>query len=179
MPQQILAATSVISHTALLACWIKSPLTNYSIAAAILALISAVGAVLLVSVEHTRTVRPSTLLTVYLVIEILVGLINVRTIHLRYYLPLLERFIFATLIIKFTLLVLESWQKQRIIQLGTDYSPEETSGILNHSVLWWLNPLFFKGYRNIISQEDLYGLDGELRSTELRDQILECWEMSE
>ncbi|KFY35276.1 hypothetical protein V494_06064 [Pseudogymnoascus sp. VKM F-4513 (FW-928)] len=41
---------------------------------------------------------------------------------------------------------------------------QETSGILNRSVLWWLNSLFLTGYKKVLVLEDLCHLDEEIAS---------------
>ncbi|KAG9506491.1 hypothetical protein J7337_000023 [Fusarium musae] len=58
---------------------------------------------------------------------------------------------------------LESRQKEK--WLGWDvkqHSPEETSGIWNLGVFFWLNTLFMRGYRVILTLDSLYPLDKAL-----------------
>uniref|UniRef100_A0A0D2Y3K9 Multidrug resistance-associated protein 1 n=1 Tax=Fusarium oxysporum (strain Fo5176) TaxID=660025 RepID=A0A0D2Y3K9_FUSOF len=57
------------------------------------------------------------------------------------------------------------WTKLKEKWLGWDvkqHSPEETSGIWNLGVFFWLNTLFMKGYRVILTLESLYPLDKAL-----------------
>ena len=62
------------------------------------------------------------------------------------------------------------------MKLGVDYSPEQTSGILERIVFWWLMPLFRKGYESIITQEDLFPLDQDLQTETAGNAVAECWE---
>jgi ATP-binding cassette subfamily C (CFTR/MRP) protein 1 len=52
----------------------------------------------------------------------------------------------ANIAVKTSLLILEA-QSKRIYFSATDADrpPNETSGIFNRSVFWWLNALFLKG----------------------------------
>jgi ATP-binding cassette subfamily C (CFTR/MRP) protein 1 len=132
----------------------------------------------LVAVEHTKTIRPSTLTSLYLLFAILAQGTELRTLLLRRYVPLAAKILAASVINKSIILLFESQRKERILKLGIAYSPEESSGIFNRIVLWWLNFLLLKGYRSILKQEDLYPLNEELRPAQLRDRMVDCWEKS-
>lgn len=144
-----------------------------------LAVAASLGVLVFVAIQHTKTIRPSSLISLYLLAIILVGGIELRTLLLRGNMPLMTKIVAASVVNKTTILILESTQKERILKLGVKYSPEETSGIFNRSLLWWLNPLFSKGYMGILKQEDLFPLDQELNSANLRDRMISCWEKSE
>ena len=94
---------------------------------------------------------------------------------LRGYVPLISKMVASSVGTKAILLVLESVSKVRTLKLGVDYSPEETSGIFNRSLLWWLNELLWKGYNGVLKQKDLFPLNEELRTAKLRDRMIECW----
>jgi ATP-binding cassette subfamily C (CFTR/MRP) protein 1 len=163
----------------LLAIWIQTPLVPSSVLSACSTVAAALGVSVLVVVEHTKTVRPSTLTSLYLLTAILVGGTELRTLHLRGYVPIICQILAGDLVVKAVLLILESQPKQRILKLGTIYSPEETSGVFNRAVLQWLNPFFRKGYSSILTQQDVFPLDERLRSANIRDQMVQCWENSE
>jgi ATP-binding cassette, subfamily C (CFTR/MRP), member 1 len=140
---------------------------------------AALAVLVLVTVEQTKTVRSSTLTSLYLLSAILAGCTELRTLLLRGYVPLVAKIVAASIVTKSIILFLESKSKERILKLGIEYSPEETSGVFKRIVLWWLNPLFSKGYSSILKQEDLFPLDNGLRSANLRDRMVVCWEKSE
>ncbi|KAF4337201.1 multidrug resistance [Fusarium beomiforme] len=74
--------------------------------------------------------------------------------------------------LKPVMVYLESRQKSK--WLGWDmkqHSPEETSGIYNLGVFFWLNTLFMKGYRVILTLESLYPLDKALRAEIIHDHV--------
>jgi hypothetical protein len=65
--------------------------------------------------------------------------------------------------VKLALLFLEAQSKRDY--LGIPYrtlSPESTGSIFNQSTFWWQNSLFARGFRKMLSLDDLYVIDGEL-----------------
>jgi ATP-binding cassette, subfamily C (CFTR/MRP), member 1 len=162
---------------------VRHPLTKFSIAGASLSLVAALGLLTLVAVEHTKTIRPSTLTSLYLVTAILAHGVQLRTFIIRSWTsPIvfdIGRLLLASLVCKTSLLILESWPKQRILKLEPEYSPEEKSGFLGRVVYWWLIPLFWRGYSGILTQEELFPLDSKLNSQRLGHQMMDCWERSE
>ncbi|KAB8246728.1 P-loop containing nucleoside triphosphate hydrolase protein [Aspergillus flavus] len=53
--------------------------------------------------------------------------------------------------------------------------PESTSGIVNRSFMWWLNRLFFRGFRSLLTTEDLDHLDKPLKSAATAPKALRAW----
>jgi ATP-binding cassette subfamily C (CFTR/MRP) protein 1 len=162
-----------------LVLWAKKPDAKYAIAAGTLDLVSAIGVAVLVVMEHSRSIQPSTITAMYLLSTIVGNCVQLRTLLLRGYTPALSRILSVTLAFKVLLLFGEAWPKTKYLKPGpTEYSPEETTSILTRSVFWWLNSLFWKGNKNILSSEDMFPLDQALHSAKLRDQALESWDKS-
>jgi hypothetical protein len=143
-----------------------------------MAVLAALGVLALVTVEHTKTVRPSTITSVYLLATIIVECVELRTLLLRAYVPLISKLVAASVVSKVVLLLLESTSKTRTLKLGAEYAPEEVSGLFNRMFLLWVNALLWKGYKGILKQEDMFPLDEKLRSSKLSDQMIDCWEKS-
>ncbi|KAF5599389.1 multidrug resistance [Fusarium pseudoanthophilum] len=135
-------------------------------AAASLAFIAALLLVPLSWIEHSRAPRPSTAIAAYLSVTLLFDIARVRTSWLlvpsavdQSYASVLT----VSTVLKAVMVCLESRQKEK--WLGWDvkqHSPEETSGIWNLGVFFWLNTLFMKGYRVILTLDSLYPLDKAL-----------------
>jgi ATP-binding cassette subfamily C (CFTR/MRP) protein 1 len=159
----------------LLVFWVKGSLQHYSIAAASLNVVAAFGFLALVTVTHTRTIRPSTLVTVYLIGAIISSISSDYIIRSKFGVSLLSWLLTASVTSKALLLCLDQKDKDRILKLGVEYSPEETSGILSRIVFWWLVPFFRKGYTTILNQEDLYPLADDLRTERLASLMNACW----
>jgi ATP-binding cassette, subfamily C (CFTR/MRP), member 1 len=123
----------------------------------------------------TRSVAPSTKITLYLVFAVLSNACYIRLVQGRDASAILC-LLLASTATKILLLSLEQWPKTRILKLGREYSPEETSGVFTWVVFAWLLPLFQKGYRGLIRQEDLYPLDAPLNTAKLGQDMAASWE---
>jgi ATP-binding cassette, subfamily C (CFTR/MRP), member 1 len=127
--------------------------------------------------EHTRSVRPSTLLNGYLVFSSVLDLAQLRTLYLlKDALPIAALFS-ASVGLKLVMLVIESQTKTN--NLKPEYRnlpPETTSGIINRSFLWWLNEIFRLGSKGIISKNDLFELDPNLATENVGTDMREAWE---
>jgi ATP-binding cassette subfamily C (CFTR/MRP) protein 1 len=129
--------------------------------------------------EHTRTVRPSLLLDLYLLFSLLFDIAHTRTLWLRQggdsnrLIAILSSLGVG---IKLVLLFLELWQKKKILKFEyRDYPPEALAGTPNRAFFWWLNPLFVQGFSKSLRVEDLSVLDKKLHSRRLRDQLDSNW----
>jgi ABC-type multidrug transport system fused ATPase/permease subunit len=158
------------------------PAANYvhvstlSLSAAALRLVVAFLTMALSLVDHTRNPRPSTLLTSYLCLSSLLDGPQVRTMYLasmfqteRVY----SGIFLAAVLVKVAVLVLEARQKAKWVRWDDEkeHSPEETSGIFSLSVFLWLNSLFIKGYRSILTVETLLPLDNALDTKTLHEKF--------
>jgi hypothetical protein len=56
------------------------------------------------------------------------------------------------------------------------YPPEATHGVWNRTFFLWLNSLFVKGSRKLLSVDDLWNTPPELGSEKLRDEMMEVWD---
>lgn len=95
--------------------------------------------------EHTRSVRASTLLLVYLGYSILADVARARTLWgmPRSNLPVAAVFTICC-VCKLMLLILE--QRRKTVRAGIRKpTPDEQADILSHAFLWWLLPLFSLG----------------------------------
>lgn len=131
--------------------------------------------------EHERCRRPSTILTIYLILAILFDATKARTAWLAWQQTsprgsLAYPAILVSIgVFKFLILVAESVEKFRWLlpQDGLKYeaSHEETGGLLNLGVFFWLNSLFMRGYSNIMHVDQLYPLDRAMSSRHLHDSL--------
>ncbi|KAF5598631.1 multidrug resistance [Fusarium pseudocircinatum] len=147
-----------------------------SLAAISLAFIAALLLIPLSWIEHSRAPRPSTAIAAYLSVTLLFDVARTRTSWLLTPSSLDQNYasvLTASTALKAAMVYLESRQKGK--WLGWDekqHSPEETSGIWNLGVFFWLNTLFMKGYRAILTLDTLYPLDKTL-GAERHQQLVE------
>ncbi|KAK7736158.1 hypothetical protein SLS53_007186 [Cytospora paraplurivora] len=175
------AAIQFALQVALLALWAlpatqRTP-ARASLAAAVLALVDSVTIIGLVYAEHKGSIRPSKLLSIYLIASGLVDLAQARSLVSQRPLTLTPiAGVFITLLVtKFGLLLLEEVPKERY----HDKEPEEsTSGPINRSVFGWLIPLFYKGSRGILQVQDLGNIDRKFGSARLVSSLGAYWDRS-
>lgn len=151
--------------------------TRASVPSAALNIVAAVELLALTWIEDARSVRPSSLLNIYLVFTTFFDAVQVRTLYL--YSPAnnaLSAIFASTVASKVVLLFLEGGRKTAyLMPQYKSLPPESTSSIINRSFLWWVNDLFYSGLRSVLTLDDLYVLDGKLASASLHDAIAQAW----
>ncbi|KAJ6780041.1 hypothetical protein PWT90_01213 [Aphanocladium album] len=125
--------------------------------------------------EHSRSPRPSVLLSLYIALKILFDIAQSRTLWLASQSN--DELIFTKLFIAATALwiivaALEAVRKRRWIRWNlADHSPEETVGIYELMTYSWSFRLLQKGRRNILSAQDLYKLDTRVSAKALHSAV--------
>ena len=158
--------------------WYQSiaPTTRATIPTAAVSLAAFLGCLYLTHLEHQRSLRPSTTLCLFLGLTSLLDIARLRTLS---FLPDNERVvsIFAlSWVVKVVMLILESTEKRSLLKKGFEKSPiEETSGVFNRTLFWWLNPLLWKGSQITLTVDDLPALDEDLRAASNPQILLEKW----
>jgi ATP-binding cassette subfamily C (CFTR/MRP) protein 1 len=175
------AAVAVLAalQLSLLILWATSDnlRTPSSIPAAALSFVNSLALGQLSYLEHTRSLQPSTLITVYLLLSLLFDAAQSRTLYLRANSNVLAAVFTASITLKLALLVLEAQSKRPSLkQPYRNYAREALSGIFNRSFFWWLNPLFIGGFGKVLTLEDLGTIDESLASEPLRDCIQTIWD---
>jgi hypothetical protein len=149
--------------------------TGLFIAASVLKLVSAVLMMILSVIDHSRSPRPSVLLSIYLSLTLLLDVTQARTLFLSSNgkPELTYSSIFsAAMALKAVILLLEAKQKSSWVRWDDkEHSPEETSGIFSLGIFSWLNSMFRLGYTKVLSIEDLYPLDRAFDAKLLHDQF--------
>ncbi|KAH6692586.1 canalicular multispecific organic anion transporter 1, partial [Plectosphaerella plurivora] len=152
----------------------EGSLDSWAAAAAAMQLVAALCLFPLSFLEHARIARPSMLITIFLLVQVLFDAVMVRTAWLVVGAgsPTTARFVTAALTIKVLILIAETRRKTRWLRWNfEEHSPEETSGIISLSVFLWLNRLFIQGYRSVLAVENLYPLDLAMDSKALQEKL--------
>jgi hypothetical protein len=142
--------------------------TRASVAAALLALVATLGLFILSYVEHSKNIRPSSIINAYLLLTLSLDAAQLRTRWLRGE-NVAENVVASSILaVKLLILILEATEKTKIL-FGpyVDRSPEATSGLYSRGLFWWLNPLFRLGFRNVVNEDDLFRVDEHLLSKSL------------
>ena len=118
--------------------------------------------------EHARSVRPSTIINVYLLCTLLFDCVVARTLWLADQNSTISGLFTLTVAIKLFVLTSEAWEKRPILLCQYQYlSPEATSGILARSVFWWLNSLMRTGFARSLTNHDLLPIHDSLAARTL------------
>ncbi|OGM41659.1 ATP-binding cassette transporter [Aspergillus bombycis] len=163
---------------ALLISWAKKaqPNTKFSVSSSAINLAVAMEIVVLTWAEDERSVRPSSLLAIYLLFTLLFDIVQTRTLWLSHGDFLIPGLFAASIAAKTVMVFFESLGKQkRLIGSYQDLPPESTSGIVNRSFMWWLNRLFLTGFRSLLTTEDLDPLDKPLESAGAAQKAWRAW----
>ncbi|KAF7515463.1 hypothetical protein G7054_g14560 [Neopestalotiopsis clavispora] len=151
--------------------------TKSQLAAAVLVFVNGLLLLLVSHAEHTRSVSPSTIINVYLLSTLLFDCVNIRTLWLLGNVEVLARLSTSAAAIKAVVLAAEAWEKRSILlSQYRELSPEVTSGILNRTVFWWLNPLMKAGFGRSLTDQDLFPIHESLEATRLLGKSQHAWE---
>jgi ATP-binding cassette, subfamily C (CFTR/MRP), member 1 len=153
--------------------------TDASLAVDILSPIATAVAIVVAFLDHQRSSRPSTLLSLYLSASVLLGIPRLRTLWLisgSRAPPGLMTVIFSFSTIA---LILQSTEnKAGLKSYKLDAAPETWSGLWSRTGFVWLLTTFRLGYSTIISVDDLPPLDTKIESRVLRKTLVKAWSKS-
>ncbi|CAG8903863.1 unnamed protein product [Penicillium egyptiacum] len=166
--KMVLSTLLLVLKLVLLVLWCLPhfPRTKISVPSAGVAMTSTLALLLLSLHEHSRSLRPSSLICLYLLVSTIFEIAQVRTLWLLHpaSYPLATTATIA-LTTRSLLLVLETNEKGKHLSLQCgQISPESSAGIFSHSTYWWLNRFLISGFRGNLSLDDLYHLDEGLSS---------------
>ncbi|KAK2608594.1 hypothetical protein QQS21_002820 [Conoideocrella luteorostrata] len=171
------AALYALLQLSLLITITKShPRNNLVVASAAVSLLSGVGLGFLSHLEHLKSIRPSFLITAYLLASVVLDIARIRTRWLGRD-DVVASILTASLGLKCVMIVLEAVDKRGL--LGQQYqriSLESTSGFISRSLFLWLNPLLASGYKNVLTNDDLPHIHEKLNSETLAERLQTRWD---
>ncbi|KAI1609253.1 putative multidrug resistance-associated protein [Exophiala viscosa] len=175
----LLSAFATIQLTVLLSRATNLELaTRASVAAAVLDFSAACLLFVLSCYEHSRSITPSTIIGLYLLLSLPFDAARLRTFYLLrgYAAKGIANSLALSLAIKFMVLITEAVEKRSILlEPYRDLPPETTSGIYSRSVFWWLNSLLRVGFAKTLHLNDLFNLDDTLLSANVQDRFRRRW----
>jgi len=135
-------------QTALLVLQAQKPVlrTRASIAAVVFSVIDALALCLLSHTEHIYSVRPSTIINIYLLFTLPFDAARCRTLWINSNTKTVAAVFTSTIGVKILIIIAEAIEKRGILlSRYQNTSPEVTSGIYSRSFFWWLNGLMTTG----------------------------------
>jgi hypothetical protein len=103
------------------------------------------------------------IINVYILISIVFNAVQARTLWLTRPSTAIATVFTLSLGLKCCILFLDAKEKGAYLQQDEEkHSPEETSGVYNESVFFWLRSLLIQGTKKILEINDLYTLNEDL-----------------
>ncbi|KEQ68866.1 putative ABC transporter [Aureobasidium namibiae CBS 147.97] len=166
------------TQIALVVAWalVGSLRTRASIPSAILSLLASMALLYLSNLEHLRSTRPSSTINAFVFTTIVLDVPQCRSLWLRYSPGALPVIFTMSMIAKTVVLYLEARSKKSILLIPYRlYGPEVLVNLYDRTLLWWLNPLFIRGYKGLITYTELFTIDPDLASERNERAFLDRW----
>ncbi|KID73703.1 ABC transporter, partial [Metarhizium brunneum ARSEF 3297] len=165
-------------QVAMLALWTQpnTPTTRLTIPLRAIIIASFIWFVYVSYLEHVRSVRPSTILCIYLGISCLLDMACARTVFFIPGYHIVAPIHLASYFFKLVLLALETTEKRRLLMLQwRNTSPEATASFYSRVLFVWLNSLFLKGYKTLLTVDTLTPLDQDILDASRPTKLEERW----
>lgn len=126
--------------------------------------------------EHLRSLRPSTILNLYLFFSLLFDAIRARTLWLASGSRVAAAIFSAGCGVKSVVLILEATEKRSLLKDQYKSNVEEaTGGIFSRSLFWWLNSLLWAGCKTLFTVDSLGGLDDDITAAANPQRLTQRW----
>ncbi|KAK1728937.1 ABC transporter [Colletotrichum acutatum] len=133
-------------------------------------------------IEHAKSLKPSSILNIYILVSLVLDGAILRTMWLSHLSVAISAVFAASFACKAAIVILEAREKTRYLVPssagGRSYSPEETSGIYSRGLFWWLTPLLLTGFRRLLKPLDLFVLDASMSAAALNERFWLHWNKS-
>jgi len=151
-----------------------------TIASAVLNFLTSLALIGLLQLEHVKSVRPSFIVSAYLLVSVLLDVSRVRTAWLRDAGTGYAVTLSLGLGFKLFILLLETVEKRRLLQQSDkDISVESTSGPFNRGLFVWLNGLLKAGFTKLLTLESLPSINEKLAADKIHDRFDTAWKRGE
>ncbi|KAK6224641.1 abc multidrug transporter [Colletotrichum tabaci] len=128
------------------------------------------------SIEHAKSLKPSSILNIYMLVSLVLDGAILRTVWLSHLSVTISAVFSTSFALKAVIVILEAWGKTPYLAGGRrSYSPEETSGIYSRGLFWWLTPLLLTGFRRLLKPLDLFVLDRSMSTAVLDERFWRDW----
>ncbi|KAK2608934.1 hypothetical protein QQS21_002510 [Conoideocrella luteorostrata] len=154
----------------------NTPTTRLTLPATVIVIASFVWLLYVSCLEHVRSVRPSTILCLYLGLSCLLDLASSRTVFFIPGYHDVAPIQLASYFVKLVLLAAEVSEKRKLLMWQWENtSPEAAASIYSRVLFIWLNRLFFKGYRTHLTVDTLTPIDQDILDASRPVKLQERW----
>lgn len=127
--------------------------------------------------EHHRAIRTSWSPLLYLLCSLLGDVLFLTSPEPSFQEQVTTWVVARLALLKAVLIFLESGNKESILMLHCrELPPEQLAGNFGKTFFAWIYPILRKGYTDILTPQDIPGLEGKLSSGRLRRDILQAWD---
>lgn len=155
----------------------NTPTTRLTLPATVIVIASFTWLLYVSCLEHVQSVRPSTVLCLYLGVSSLLDLASSRTVFFIPGYHLVAPIQLTSYFVKLVILAAEVTEKRRILMIQwTDTSPEAAASIYNRVLFVWLDRLLLKGYTTRLTVDTLTPLDQDILDASRPTGLLERWD---
>ncbi|KAJ4147561.1 hypothetical protein LMH87_002073 [Akanthomyces muscarius] len=179
---ELVASISLIGiETANFVLYARTPSirTDTALAAASSSCAGSVAIAFLLFIEYRHSLRPTALLSLYIIVSLLIDVLKSRSYFIRHELQLLGSLSAAAGAMKLCITVLQEVPKRHLLidnELRDSTGREATSGFFYRNFFGWLNSIFAAGFHSVLRIKDLEKLSPELASKSLYPKFLQIWE---
>lgn len=175
---QVFLGFYAVIQAVLVVLWSLNPSlgSQATVPAACLSFVASLALLALSHTEHLRSIRPSAIINVYLLLTLLFDVVRTRSLWQITGTKTIAACFSSSVSVKSIILFTEAFEKRDILLYPfQNASPEVTSGVYSRSMFWWLNNLMSTGFKRLLSNDDLYPIDDEMRTVTLLANSKHAW----
>lgn len=156
--------------------------TDTALAAASLSCVAGCAIAFLLFIEYRHSLRPTALLSLYIIISFVLDVVKSRSYFIRSGLQTLGGLSAVAAGLKLCLIILQEIPKRHLLvsdDLRDSTGKEATSGFFYRQFFGWLNSIFKSGFNSVLEVKDLERLSPDLSSMCLYPKFVKIWDKSE
>lgn len=155
----------------------NTPTTRLTLPATVIVIASFTWLLYVSCLEHVQSVRPSTVLCLYLGVSSLLDLASSRTVFFIPGYHLVAPIQLTSYFVKLVIFAAEVTEKRRLLMTQwRDTSPEAAASIYNRVLFVWLDRLLLRGYTTLLTVDNLTPLDQDILDASRPTSLLERWD---
>jgi hypothetical protein len=158
-----------------LCSYLRGPFTLFGVSLLVSQLAS-LGLILQFPLEHQRSYKPSEPITLYLLASVLCDVILLTMPSSAGQFEEISRPVFLRCCMHSGILLYENFGSRPASNLVVKQkSPEELDGILSRAFFTWINPILLRGYKHVLTDDDLPPLSRDMKPEITAKAILRTW----
>ncbi|KAF7719283.1 Uncharacterized protein PECH_004781 [Penicillium ucsense] len=130
--------------------------------------------------EHTRSLRPSTIICLFMSMTLVLDIFRLRTFCLLPDNRLVTCLFASVYMSKTAILIVESIEKQQLLGPGSQsLPPEATANVFNRYLFWWTNGVLLLGLKRALTADSLPCIDDAIGAAYVPKTLTEALEKAD